>query len=73
MSENLGLEIWHERMKVLLEVSRWGSKKRDGIIRVPLTLYRQEADAWRSGYYEAMNEVSQHFNMEYLEAKKEDY
>ena len=49
--------------KTFHEVSAWASKRRDGIIISPLIYTAKEAESWRRGYYEAMNDVAQHFNI----------
>jgi hypothetical protein len=57
--------------RILYEVSAWAGRKRDGLIRPPLAIHRREdCDLWRDGYYAAMNEVAQHFNMERLSAER---
>lgn len=61
----------NERAKVLLEVATWAGRKRDGAIVVPWTLSRYQEGPWRDGYYTAMNEVAQHFNMERFTAEND--
>jgi len=57
--------------RIFYEVSAWAGRKRDGLIRPPLPIHsRKDRDLWRDGYYTAMNEVSQHFNMERIAAER---
>ena len=55
-----------ERRDVYLEVADWAAKKRDGAMPVPWTISRFAEAPWRDGYYTAMNEVAQVFNMKRL-------
>lgn len=59
------------RSRIFYEVSSWASRRRDSQIISPVFYTRDEAKAFREGYYSAMNEVSQHFNMERIKAEKE--
>lgn len=56
---------------VLLDVCNYAARKRDEPIRPPWTQLRKDDEAWRAGYYTAMNEVAQHFNMERWAAERE--
>lgn len=59
--------------EVYNEVSTWASNKRDGRIQTPdLVMTRKDCDVWRMGYYAAMNDVSQHFNMERISADRRE-
>ena len=61
-----------ERAAILFEVCDWAARKRDGAITIPWTQPRSDDKPWRDGYYAAMNEAAQHFNMERLAATQED-
>ena len=57
--------------RIYYEVSRWAARKRDGTIIPPHPYVgRNERSAWKEGYYDAMNEVAQHFNMERIDAER---
>ena len=61
-----------DRSKLLLDVSTWAARKRDGRIVTPdLVMSRRDCEIWRQGYYAAMNAAAQHFNMERLAAERE--
>ena len=61
-----------ERAAILFEVCDWAAHKRDGGVRGPdLVMQGRHLDDWRDGYYAAMNEVAQHFNMERLAAERD--
>ena len=63
--------IVNEREQAMYEASRWAAQKRDGRIVTPdLVMSRQGCETWRQGYYFAMNDAAQHFNMERLYAKE---
>ena len=61
------------RSQVLSEVAYWASHKRDGGTRGPdLVMHGRALEDWKAGYYAAMNQVAQHFNMERYEAEQEE-
>lgn len=62
-----------KKSRIYYEISAWAGRKRDGRIITPMAYFkREEQNAFREGYYNAMNEVAQHFNMERLKAEKEE-